>query len=79
MFALKQWFCRKIFEALLMLVFGPPPPPIDNIFGKHFYYLVKILGKVGQYMTTPPPPPHPPNVDVFTMSLEVTLIYTFYT
>jgi hypothetical protein len=28
-----------------------------NIFGKHFYYLVKILGKVGQTMTTPPPPP----------------------
>jgi hypothetical protein len=28
-------------------------PPVDNIFGKHFYYLVKILGKVGQNMTTP--------------------------
>jgi hypothetical protein len=48
------YFGRKIFEARC------------NIFGKHFYYLVKILGKVGENMTTPPPPP---NVDVFTTSL----------
>ena len=27
------------------------PSPFDNIFGKHFHYLAKILGKVGQYMT----------------------------
>jgi hypothetical protein len=31
------------------------PPPVDNIFGKNLYYLVKILGNVGQNMTTPPP------------------------
>jgi hypothetical protein len=35
-------------------------PPVDNISGKIFYDLVKILGKVGQNMTTPPPPPPPP-------------------
>jgi hypothetical protein len=45
-------------------------PPVDNISGKIFYDLVKILGKVGQNMTTPPPPPPPPpNVDGFTTSL----------
>ena len=30
-------------------------PPVDNIFGKNLYDLVKILGNVGQNMTTPPP------------------------
>ena len=34
-------------------------PPVDNISVKNFYDLVKILGKVGQNMTTPPPPPPP--------------------
>jgi hypothetical protein len=31
----------------------------DNIFRKNFYDLVKILGNVGQNMTTRPPPPPP--------------------
>ena len=38
------------------------PPPS----GKFFFDLVKILGNVGQNMTTPPPPP---NVDCFATSL----------
>jgi hypothetical protein len=42
-------------------------PPVDNIFRKIFYDLVKILGNVGQNMTTPPPP----NVDGFATSLII--------
>jgi hypothetical protein len=38
---------------LVQKFFWQPPPP--HIFGKHFYYLVKILGKVGQNMMPPPP------------------------
>ena len=38
----------------------PPPPPFDNVFRKYLYDLVKMIGNVGQIMTTPPPPP---NVD----------------
>jgi hypothetical protein len=30
-------------------------PPVDNIFGKNLYDLVKILGNVDQNMTTPHP------------------------
>jgi hypothetical protein len=45
-----------------------PPPPVDNISGKNLRDLVKILGNVGQTMTTPPPPP---NVDGFATSLYV--------
>ena len=41
----------------------------------NFYDLVKILGNVGQNMTTPPPPP-PPNVDGFATSL-ITITKTF--
>ena len=60
----------RIFSTMLILVrkivltspLSPPPPPIDNIFGKNSYGLVKILGNVGQNVTTPPPPP---NVDGF--------------
>jgi hypothetical protein len=45
-------------------VWPPPPPPVDNIFGKIFYDSVKIVGNVGQNTTTPPP-----NVDGFATSL----------
>jgi hypothetical protein len=45
---------------MLMLVrknfFDLTPAPA-NIFRKNFYDLVKIIGNVGQNMTTPPPPP----------------------
>ena len=44
-------------------------PPRQQQFRETFLlYLVKILGKVGQNMTTPPPPP---NVDVITTSLTI--------
>jgi hypothetical protein len=49
---------RKIFLTSHPPPPPPPPPPprrvVDNIFGKNFYDLVKILRKVGQNMTTPP-------------------------
>jgi hypothetical protein len=46
----------------------PPPNPVDNIFGENLYDLVKILGNVGQNMTTQ-------NVDCFTTSLLRPLEY----
>jgi hypothetical protein len=46
-------------------------PSVDNIFGKNLYDLVKILGNVGQNMTTPPHPSPPPNVDGFATSLKI--------
>ena len=58
-------FWLKIFWSFVY--FSPENfliPPVENIFEKHFYDLVKTLGKVGQNMT--PPPPH---VDAFTTSL----------
>jgi hypothetical protein len=64
---------RKFFCTILVLVrkfFSTSPPhssPVDNIFGKNLYDLDKILGNVGQNMTTPPPP----NVDGFTTSLNI--------
>jgi hypothetical protein len=42
-------------------------PPVDKIFRKIFYNLVKILGNVGQNMTTPPPP----KVNGFATSLGI--------
>jgi hypothetical protein len=61
------------FHALVILVeniflTNQPLLPVLNILGKHFYDLVKILGKVGQNMTTPPP-----NVDAFATSLGPSL------
>jgi hypothetical protein len=51
---------EKVFLTMLMLVrknfFDLTPAPA-NIFRKNFYDLVKIIGNVGQNMTTPPPPP----------------------
>ena len=56
---------------MLMKIFLTPLP-VDNIFGKNLHDLVKILGNVGQTMTTPPPPPPPPpNVDGFATSLAI--------
>jgi hypothetical protein len=55
--------------------------PVGNIFGKHLYYLVKILGKVGQNMTTPPPPMlmssrRPcPRENIFSEELVKQLVY----
>jgi hypothetical protein len=46
----------KKLQALLIVVENFLIPPVENIFEKHFYDLVKTLGKVGQNMTTPPPP-----------------------
>jgi hypothetical protein len=75
------YFGRKIFNMLMLVrkiffeyAYVSPEnffdlPPVDNIFGKNLYDLVKILGNVGQNMTTPHPPPPPPNVDGFATSL----------
>ena len=64
------YFGRKIFKyAHVSPENFLTPPPVDNISGKNFYNLVKILLNVGQNMTTPPPPP-PPNVDAFATSLD---------
>jgi hypothetical protein len=56
---------RKILNVLMLVrkIFLTSPP-VDNIFGKNLYHLVKILGNVGQNMTTPP------NVDGFATSLD---------
>jgi hypothetical protein len=54
---------RKILNMLILVRkiilnslenFFDLPPPVDNISGKIFYDLVKILRKVCQNMTTPP-------------------------
>jgi hypothetical protein len=47
---------RKILNVLMLVwkIFLTSPR------GQHFRDLVKILGNVGQNMTTPPPPPPPP-------------------
>jgi hypothetical protein len=63
-------FAVKKLEAFLILVekcsiylinmlknFFDPPPPRQHFREKFVLYLVKILGNVGQNMTTPPPPP----------------------
>jgi hypothetical protein len=49
-------FAVKKLEALLILV----EFAYDNMFRENVYDLVKILGNVGQNITTPPPPPPPP-------------------
>ena len=48
---------KNFFDYISPENFFDLPPPVDNISRKNFYDLVKILGKVGQNMTTPPPPP----------------------
>jgi hypothetical protein len=55
MFLTMLMLVRKFF--LTSTLPPPPPPPLR----KNVFDLVKILGNVGQNMTTPPPP----NVDVF--------------
>ena len=47
----------KMFFTMLMLVRKIFLTSL--IFGKNLHDLVKILGNVGQTMTTPPPPPPP--------------------
>jgi hypothetical protein len=48
-------FVMVVCFCFVLQIFLTSPP--DNIFGKNLYDLVKILGNVGQNMTTPPPPP----------------------
>ena len=55
----KHWQALLIFEILKYTYVSPENfltlPPVDNISGKKFYDLVKILLNVGQNMTKPPP------------------------
>ena len=62
MFAVKKIGSFAYLKSLNMLmlvrkIFLTSPP--DNIVGKNLHNLVKILGNIGQSMTTPLPPPPP--------------------